>query len=263
MAMVRSLAMALAASTMLAGCLADTTTGAGGSMASGTGGVDGTATQATPQIPRCGAPLGTVALVEDQNPGLAQHGLTSPIPVMRLIISQSNCFNVVDRGEALTRIQQEQALTGSGGSRRRLVAAQYFMTPNIIFQDQNSGGAGGGLGGFLPGYAGLIAGAVGMKSNEAQTLLTLTQTSTGVQIGVAEGSARTRDFTLAGFGLGGGVGGRWVRMARPTSARPSWRHSSTPTPSSSTSSRPAAPDRSACGARASGATAATCCSPSR
>jgi len=207
MVILRSLAMALAATTMLAGCLADTSTGAGGSMASGSGGVDGTSTQATPQIPRCSASLGTVALVEEQNPGLAQNGLTSPIPVLRLIISQSGCFTVVDRGEALTRIQQEQALTGSGGSRRRLVAAQYFMTPNVLFKDQNAGGAGGGLGGFLPGYAGLIAGAVGMKSSEAQTLLTLTQTSTGVQIGVAEGSARTRDFSLLGFGLGGGVGG--------------------------------------------------------
>jgi curli biogenesis system outer membrane secretion channel CsgG len=196
-----------AATLLLGGCLATTSTGEGGSLASGAASVDGSSAQGTPQIPKCAAPLGTVALVEEQNPGLAQRGLTSPIPVMRLIIAQSGCFSVVDRGEALTRIQQEQALTGTGGSRRRLVAAQYFMTPNILFQDQNAGGGGGGLGGFLPGYAGLIAGAVGVKSSEAQTLLTLTQTSTGVQIAVAEGAARTRDFTLAGFGFGGGVGG--------------------------------------------------------
>src|SRR5690606_17532253 len=151
--------------------------------------------------------LGTVALVEDQNPALAQHGLTSPVPVMRLIIAQSGCFNVVDRGQAPTRIQQEQALTGGGGSRQKLVAAQYFRTPTVLVQDAKARGGIGGLGALIPGTFGIIAGAVGAKDSQAQTLLTLTQTSSGMQVAVAEGSAQTRDFTLAGFGLGGGVGG--------------------------------------------------------
>ena len=198
-------AVGLVATT--AGCLGQTSLGSGGSVAQGSSSLGAQSAQATPQIPRCTAPLGTVALVEDQNPALAQHGLSSPIPVMRLIISQSNCFNVVDRGQALTRIQEEQALTGRRSTRQRLVAAQYFLTPNVLFQDSNSGGFGGGLGGLLPGYAGLIAGAVGAKDSQAQTLLTLTQTDSGLQVAVAEGSAQTRDFTLAGFGLGGGVGG--------------------------------------------------------
>src|SRR5262245_37329450 len=129
-----------------AGCMGQTTTGAGGSIAQGGASVGASSAQATPQVPRCDVPLGTVALVEDQNPALAQHGLTSPIPVMRLIIAQSNCFNVVDRGQALTRIQEEQQLTGGRNTRQKLVAAQYFMTPNILFQDSNAGGFGGGLG---------------------------------------------------------------------------------------------------------------------
>ena len=191
----------------LTGCLGQTSTGEGGSMAQGGAAMGSGSGQGTPQIPHCGAPLGTVALVEDENPGLAQHGLTSPVPVMRLIIAQSNCFNVVDRGQALTRIQQESALTGRAAGRQKLVAAQYFMTPNIIFQDANSGGMGGGLGALLPGYAGLVAGAVGAKESQAQTLLTLTQTSSGLQVAVSEGSAQTRDFSFLGFGLGGGVGG--------------------------------------------------------
>jgi curli biogenesis system outer membrane secretion channel CsgG len=204
---IAKVCLAMAATLAMGGCLSSTTTGAGGSLAQGSGSVGTAPAQATPQIPNCTAPLGTVALVEDQNPALAQHGLTSPIPVVRLMITQSGCFNVVDRGQALTRIQQEQALTGGGGSRQRLVAAQYFLTPDILFQDQNAGGMLGGLGGLLPGYAGLVAGAVGSKSSEAQTLLTLTQTSTGMQVAIAEGSAQTRDFTLGGFGFGGGVGG--------------------------------------------------------
>jgi curli biogenesis system outer membrane secretion channel CsgG len=196
-------------SAALAAC-AQTSTGSGGSMATGSAAMDTQPQALAPQLTRCAVPLGTVALVEEQIPALAQAGLTSPTPVLRLIIAQSNCFNVVDRGEALTRIQEEQQLTGSGGSKRTLVAAQYFLTPNIIFKDQNAGGAGGALGALgslLPGNLGLLGNAVGFQASEAESVLFLTQTSTGMQIAVAQGSAATRDWTFAGLGGGGGVGG--------------------------------------------------------
>jgi hypothetical protein len=202
---------ALAAATFLGGCdTSSTQTGAGGTMVTGSGGLSGPAQQAAPQLVHCDAPLGTVALVEEQIPGLAQMGLSSPIPVIRLMITQSGCFNVVDRGQALTRIQEEQALTGQGGSKRTLVAAQYFITPNIVFKDSNAGGAGGALGAIgsvLPGYLGLVGSAVGYKASQAQSVLFVTQTSTGLQIAAAEGSAETKDWTFAGFGYGGGVFG--------------------------------------------------------
>ncbi|HET6468869.1 MAG TPA: CsgG/HfaB family protein [Geminicoccaceae bacterium] len=203
---------AAAAATLLTGCLgtSSTETGAGGSLVTGSGGMSAAPQAAATQLARCNAPLGTVALVEEQIPGLAQVGLTSPIPVLRLMITQSGCFNVVDRGQALTRIQEEQALTGRGGSKRDLVAAQYFLTPNIVFKDQNAGGGGGALGAFgsvLPGYLGLIGSAVGYKASEAQSVLFLTQTNTGIQIAAAEGSAQTKDWTFAGFGGGSGVFG--------------------------------------------------------
>ena len=137
--MRKLLTMGLA--VLMGGC-AQTNMGQGGSMASGGASVEGSASPQAANVTKCTAPLGTVALVEEQIPALAQAGLTSPIPVLRLLISQSGCFNVVDRGQALTRIQEEQALTGTGGSTKKLVAAQYFMTPNILFEDSNSGGAG-------------------------------------------------------------------------------------------------------------------------
>jgi curli biogenesis system outer membrane secretion channel CsgG len=167
----------------------------------------GNAQGETVQLPKCSAPLGTVALVEDQDPALAQHGLSSPIPVLRLMIAQSGCFNVVDRGQALTRIQQEQQLTGTAAGKRNLVAAQYFLTPNIVFKDKGTGGGGLGLGGLLPGYVGLVAGAVGYEDSQAQTVLFLTQTDTGLQVAVAEGAAATKDWNLLGIGFGGGLGG--------------------------------------------------------
>jgi hypothetical protein len=205
---MRMLFSAAAMMALLGGC-AQTQLGQGGSMAAGSGGVSGQPQQAE-RIVKCSSPLGTVALVEEQIPALAQAGLSSPIPVLRLMIAQSGCFNVVDRGQALTRIQEEEAISGSGGSRRKLVAAQYFLTPNVLFEDSDAGGMGGAigaLGSMLPGYLGFAGSALGYEASQAQTVLFLTQTSTGMQIVTAEGSAETRDWTIAGIGFGGGVGG--------------------------------------------------------
>ncbi len=202
--------MSLGIAVLMGGCLQTTSMGQGGSLAGGGASVDGTASPQAANVTKCTAPLGTVALVEEQIPALAQAGLTSPVPVLRLLISQSGCFNVVDRGQALTRIQEEEALTGSGGSKRKLVAAQYFLTPNILFEDSNSGGGGLGVGALtsmLPGALSVIGGAVGYQASEAQALLFLTQTSTGLQIATAEGSAQTQDWTFGGLGGGGGYGG--------------------------------------------------------
>lgn len=208
--MIRFLALGLVFA--VGGC-AQMNMGEGGSLASGGAGVDGSAAAEPAKaaaVTKCSSPLGTVALVEEQIPALAQAGLTSPIPVLRLLIAQSGCFNVVDRGQALTRIQEEQALTGSGGSKRKLVAAQYFLTPNILFQDENSGGAGalvGAVTSMLPGPLGVLGSGLGFQASEAQAVLFLTQTSTGLQIATAEGSAQNKDWTFAGFGAGGGYGG--------------------------------------------------------
>ena len=201
--------VAIGLAAALGGC-AQTSMGSGGSLASGGAGMDGSKSAQAANVTKCASPLGTVALVEEQIPALAQAGLSSPIPVLRLLLAQSGCFNVVDRGQALTRIQEEQALTGGGGSKRNLVAAQYFLTPNILFEDSNAGGAGaaiGALSSLLPSELAALGGALGYQASEAQALLFLTQTSTGLQVATAEGSAQTRDWTFGGFGAGGGLGG--------------------------------------------------------
>jgi hypothetical protein len=139
-------------------------------------------------------------------------GLQSPVPLLRLMMAQSNCFQVVDRGAAMSNLQMEQNLAQSGmlqqGSttaRGRMVTTQYLITPNVIFSNQNAGGANvlGALGGLL-GPGGAIAGSIAgsMRIQEAQTALFLTDAQTGVQTSVSEGSARVQDFGGAG-GLGG------------------------------------------------------------
>lgn len=184
------------------------------------GGVENTVTNNATELTRCPSPVGTVALVEPGAETLAQLqqiGLTSPVPVLKLLMARSGCFQVVDRGAASEALQRERELAAQGQLREdsnmgggQIVAADYLVTPNILFQDPNAGGSnvGGILGGILPGMLGAVAGGLKSTTLEAQVLLTLTNARSGVQQAVAEGSASKRDigFNVGGLLLGAGVG---------------------------------------------------------
>ncbi len=101
----------------------------------------------------------------------------------------------------------------------QMVAADYLITPNLLFQDRNAGGSklGAALGALLPGGFGAVAGGISTQNLEAQVLLTLTNVRTGVQEAVSEGSARKADIgfdfgALLGVGLvgAGGRGGSYT-----------------------------------------------------
>jgi hypothetical protein len=79
-------------------------------MVAGSAGAEGSASGAARELQRCNRPIGTIALIESQIPALAQIGLASPVPLIRLMVAQSGCFNVVERGQALTRMTEERAL---------------------------------------------------------------------------------------------------------------------------------------------------------
>ena len=204
----RSRLVAIAGAALaLTGCLATTSKGTGGTDVAGSASLSAPPAQAAAELPRCAAPLGTLALVEGQSPGLGSRGLTSPTPVLRLMIQQSGCFNIVDRGKALGMIQQEQEISGAGAAGQRLVAAQYFLTPEVIFADDDASGSEVGIGTFsslLPSNLRALAGSVAYQDQEVQTTLFVTQTSTGLQVAAAEGSAQTRDWAVNAAALGGG-----------------------------------------------------------
>jgi hypothetical protein len=137
--------------------------------------------------------------------------------MIRLMMQQSNCFTVVDRGVASEALKAERELAGQGelekGSNMgggQMVAADFLITPRVIFQDANSGGGGGFVGSLLPGVAGAVAGGLSVQNMEAQTLLTLTNVRTGVQEAAAEGSASKSDIGVGGIGfiapVAGGAG---------------------------------------------------------
>lgn len=202
----------------LTGCVATTPEVGGGSKTAVTGSAGGaTAQGANSTLERCDESLGTLGVVEDQNATwyqyLRNYKLGSTVPVLRMMIQQSNCFVIVERGAAMHNMNVERNLARSGEMRAgssmgggQMVAADYTMSPSITFS-QNTGGMGGGLGGLSRslGVFGAIAG--GMKQNEASTTLIMIDNRSGVQLAAAEGSAKNMDFNLFGsaFGWAGGA----------------------------------------------------------
>ena len=215
----------LAAVLVLTGCGGGTAVRMGDESAKtvATGSASGaTAQNANAQMEHCDQSLGTLAVVEDQTAQwyyrLSQYKLGSTVPMLRMMIQQSNCFVVVERGRAMNNIQTERALQQSGEMRQgsnfgkgKMVAADYTMSPSITFSDKGTGGVGGALGGISRSLGVLGAVAGGLRSNEASTTLLLIDNRSGVQLAAAEGSAKNFDFNAFGgaFGWlgGGGVSG--------------------------------------------------------
>lgn len=180
------------------------------------GGASGPAGDPT-KVERCDVPKGTLAVVEPQDAvlqALSRIGLQSPTGMIRLIVQQSNCFQIVERGAAFQNLMQERTLASGGQlqagqnvGQGQLVAADFVVTPSVVFSNPNAGGFGGGalagLGGKL-GVIGAIAG--GLKFKEAQTSMTMADTRSGLQVAVAEGSAQKTDFNIGGALLGGAGG---------------------------------------------------------
>jgi hypothetical protein len=197
--------------------------GQGGSVVQGGVGTTGTTTDST-GLARCDKPMGALAVVEPQDQivaALSSYNLQSPTSIIRMMVQQSNCFVVVERGQAMQNMMQERALMESGQLRQssnigggQMLVADFILTPAVVFSDNDAGGIGGGLGGALGGLMGNRAGNIigglagGLKFKEAQTSMLLADARSGVQIAAAEGSASKADLNLGGFLFGGGaVGG--------------------------------------------------------
>lgn len=173
---------------------------------------------ANSKLEHCEATLGTIAVVEDTNSPwymlLSQHQLGSTTPVLKLMIQQSGCFVVVDRGRAMNVMKKERELSQSGELRNnsnfgkgQMVSADYSLVPSITFSNNNAGGGGLGLGGLLGPIGAIGAVIVGsVHAKEASTMLTLDDNRSGVQLAAAEGSAKNWDFGGMGAVLGAGFG---------------------------------------------------------
>jgi curli biogenesis system outer membrane secretion channel CsgG len=165
-----------------------------------------------PVMPTCDKKIGTLAVTEPENHWWTGLNLESPEALIKVFVSESKCFTLVDRGKGLAAAQAERALAGSGEMRGgsnigkgQMKAADYVLVPDIVNQNANSGGKhiGGILGGFVPGLAGALLGGISLKSKTADVVLTLTDVRSTEQISLQQGHAKKTDL---GWGAGGGLG---------------------------------------------------------
>lgn len=167
-------------------------------------------------IEKCTKNFGTLAVVEPQShmlASLSQYKLGSPSTMLRMIVEESGCFTVVERGVAMQNIRQERELASAGQLQQgsnvgggQLQAADFVMTPSVQFAS-DTGGVGGAVGGLLGrfggGWGALGGLAGGVKFKEAETTLLLADVRSGIQVASAEGQASKMDFSLGGWGWGG------------------------------------------------------------
>ena len=189
--------------------------GKGGSVVQGAAGTEGGSGDIG--LEHCDKPMGALAVVEPQNEilvALTRYKLSSPVGLIRMMIQQSNCFIVVERGAGMQNLMQERQLASAGQTRQgsnmgggQMVTADFIMTPSVVFSENNAGGVGAGVGGLL-GRRAAAVGAVagGLKFKEAQTSMLVADARSGVQVAAAEGSTRKADLRVGGLMFGGGMG---------------------------------------------------------
>jgi Curli production assembly/transport component CsgG len=213
-AIVAAACLALTAVSARAQGITQPKQGQGGSVVKGAAGTEGST--GDKGLEHCDKPMGAMAVVEPQSEILAaltRYRLSSPVGLIRMMIQQSSCFIVVERGAGMRNLMQERQLASGGEMRQgsnlgggQMVAADFVMTPSVVFSENNAGGVGGAAAGLLGGKFAAVAG--GLKFKEAQTSMLVADSRSGVQVAAAEGSTKKADLRLGGalFGGGGGAG---------------------------------------------------------
>lgn len=177
---------------------------------------------ASSQVEKCSKSFGALAVTEPQHGWghMRGYGLGSPASLLRMMIQQSGCFDVVERGIAMQNLQQERALAESGEMRQesnvgkgQMQAADFVLTPDIQIASSDSGGAGGAVSGAVGSLlrrigAPNVGGVSGnVKFKEAATSILIADVRSSIQVAAAEGKATKSDFGISGWGVGSGAVG--------------------------------------------------------
>ena len=119
-AVIAAASVALVASFASAqGGLTKEKQGQGGSVVKGSAGTDGG--KGDTGLEHCDKPMAAMAVVEPQSEymmALSRYNLQSPVSLIRMMIQQSNCFIVVERGVGLQNMMQERSLADGGQTRK-------------------------------------------------------------------------------------------------------------------------------------------------
>jgi len=164
-------------------------------------------------VPKCTRKLGTVSVADGDDPsGWTQFSLAPPSKLLKVLIQRSGCFNLVDRGTGLRAAELERNIGGGLGHQRganvgvgQVKAADYVLVAEVQGANRNASGSsvGGLVGGLVGGRFGALAGGVGSRKMEANTVLSLTNVRTTETVQTEEGYAVKNSLT---FGAGGGAG---------------------------------------------------------
>src|SRR3954462_1220830 len=174
------------------------------------------------QMPMCTHRIGTLAIVPPDKEWWRELNLGSPEAIIKVFVQHSGCFTMVNRDRAMGSRSMERALADQGelqrGSRMgkgQVKAADYFLQPDIVSANQNSGGssvgaAAGALGGLFGGFGsavGAIAGGINVKKGEANVTLSLVNARTTEEEALTQGYFRKRDISWGAGGAAGWWGG--------------------------------------------------------
>jgi hypothetical protein len=224
---------ALAASLALAGCVTPgggiVSTGGNSTAASGSAG-GSTSVGANSSLQRCDAPLGTLAVDDGRGKEWwgsfgAETKVTSIEPLIRLAVQQSNCFVITSIGNnrteskisAITDKQRNSGefRAGSKQQKGQRVAADYYLEPAVIIDNESTGQLVGTLGGLLGSRnrnLGALAG--GLESKASVVTMTLLDIRSGVQIAISEGNATATNYGAALGVFGPSAGGTLSGFSR-------------------------------------------------
>ena len=119
------------------------------------------------QIPTCARPLGSISVLEPEDATNWWTGQQLPAPskLIKVFVSKSRCFTLVDRGAGMNAAMRERELAAGGELRQRsnlgkgqIKAADYVLVPDLIGANSNAGGnaVGGLIGGLIGGNAGAL-----------------------------------------------------------------------------------------------------------
>ena len=221
---------ALLLGAALAGCV----TPGGGLISTGTsptaatGAAGGsTSAGANESLERCSAPLGTLAVDDGRGKDWffrfgAATKITSIEPLLRLAVQQSNCFVITSIGNnrtesvmsAITEKQRNSGefRPGSQQQKGQRVAADYYLEPAIIVDNDSTGKMASSLGSRFGGGFGALAGA--LESKSSVVTLSLFDLRSSVQIAISEGNSTATNFGAALGAFGGGAAGSLSGFSR-------------------------------------------------
>jgi hypothetical protein len=163
--------------------------------------------QAADQLEHCNKTLGVLRIQEDTGSAWYRYygaRLGSTAPLLNMMILQSNCFVVVERGtgerdltDETRRARGDEARESGTRGKGQQVVADYLLKPEIVMANKDNEGARmGGITNML-GRAGSLIGNLNVKSSEVGTVLTLVDIRSTVRLAAAEGYSKN---TSVGFG---------------------------------------------------------------